>query len=285
MKSLTLTIVIPAYNEESHIKDCLDSIANQEEMPEEVIVVDNNSTDRTSEIAASYPFVRVITEQSQGVLSARNAGFNAANSDIIGRIDAETHLPADWAGKVKELFSDEALSAVSGPVGYHDVPFREIGLFFDKNIRKAVWNIGIKDDAVFLFGGNMALRRSAWLDVKEHVCSRDDIHEDLDLAIHLDQLGRHIRYEKTLTAYTSSRRMKDPTKAFYKYVSANKRTYAVHDIQTPADDLTLFIVLWAKFGVNMIQRAYDPETKQLSLKRFVSGSGAYEARKSPVKFD
>lgn len=48
---LTLTLVIPVFNEEHQIKGCLDAVASQTVMPDEVIVVDNNCTDRTIEIA------------------------------------------------------------------------------------------------------------------------------------------------------------------------------------------------------------------------------------------
>jgi len=280
-KSLTLGIVIPVFNEQDQIKSCLESIANQSVLPDEVIVVDNNSSDNTATIASEYPFVKVVQERQQGVLYARTAGFNAVKSDIIGRIDAETHLKSDWVEQVKRIFEDESISAVSGPVGFHDAPFRKLGLFADKNIRKATWNIGIKDDAVFLFGSNMAMRKKAWNKVKNKVCARKDVHEDIDLAIHLDQIGEIIAFDETLTAMTSSRRMQDSTQDFYRYLQIYKETYAVHGIQSPAVDMTVIVVLSAKFGVNLLQRAYDPKTQQFSIKKFIKGGS--ESRQSPVE--
>ena len=56
MSALTLTIVIPAYNEAANLSSCLDTIASQSIMPGQVIVVDNNSTDQTAEIAERYSF-------------------------------------------------------------------------------------------------------------------------------------------------------------------------------------------------------------------------------------
>src|SRR6266404_9608138 len=103
-KTLTLTIVIPAYNEQGYIKACLDSIKNQSEAPNEVIVVDNNSTDKTVEIARKYSFVKVIHEKRQHQVFAQAAGFNLAKGDIIGRIDADSVLPADWVRKIKAAF-------------------------------------------------------------------------------------------------------------------------------------------------------------------------------------
>ncbi|HEX5448035.1 MAG TPA: glycosyltransferase family A protein, partial [Candidatus Saccharimonadales bacterium] len=114
-KKLTLTIVIPAYNEENYLGACLDSIAEQSVMPDRVIVVDNNSTDKTVEIAKSYDFVRVITETNQHQSFAQATGFDAARSDILGRIDADTVLPVEWVRNVKAHFEREpSLAAITG---------------------------------------------------------------------------------------------------------------------------------------------------------------------------
>src|SRR5262245_36697630 len=91
-----LSIVIIAFNEEKHIGPCLEAIAHQTVAPDEVIVVDNNSTDRTVQIASSYPFIKVIHETEQGMIPARNTGLDAAKGDLLARIDADTRIPPQW---------------------------------------------------------------------------------------------------------------------------------------------------------------------------------------------
>src|SRR5437868_10767389 len=103
-KPLTLSIVIPAYNEENYLKACLDSVAKQSLKPDEVIVVDNNSTDRTVEIAKRYKFVKVLYEKRQHQVFAQATGFNAAKGEILGRIDADSILSPDWAKKIIAAF-------------------------------------------------------------------------------------------------------------------------------------------------------------------------------------
>ena len=115
-KALTLSLIIPAYNEEHHLKDCLDAIAAQTVMPSEVLVIDNNSTDKTVKIAEKYPFVKIIQEPNQGVIYARNTGFNAAKSDIIGRVDAENVVSKNWVEHVLNIFQDETVAGVTGPM-------------------------------------------------------------------------------------------------------------------------------------------------------------------------
>ena len=96
MKPLTLSIIIPAYNEERHLPDCLDAIAKQTVAPYEVIVVNNNSTDRTLEIAEEYDFVKVVKQKEQGLIASRNYGFDKASGELIARLDADSIIDRNW---------------------------------------------------------------------------------------------------------------------------------------------------------------------------------------------
>ena len=84
---LRVTIVIPVHNEADMIGPCLDAVLGQRVAADEVIVVDNNSTDATAERLSAYEGrIRVVHEARQGVQFARTAGFDAASGDVIGRI-------------------------------------------------------------------------------------------------------------------------------------------------------------------------------------------------------
>src|SRR5438105_184501 len=151
-KTLTLTIVIPAYNEENYLANCLESVAQQTVIPSEVIVVDNNSSDKTAQIAPSYSFAKVIKEKNQGVFFAARTGFKAANSDIIGRIDADTVLPSDWVEKVMTNFQNSDVAAVTGPVSYYDMPLPRSNYWFDHLMRKFTYQWA--PNTPFLYGSN-----------------------------------------------------------------------------------------------------------------------------------
>jgi glycosyltransferase involved in cell wall biosynthesis len=231
-KSLTLTIVIPAFNEQDHLKTCLDSIAGQNIMPDEVIVVDNNSSDNTAAVARGYRFVRVIRETKQGVLNARNKGFNAASSDVIARIDADTVLPPRWIEQVKRLMSDNQTDAITGPVNYYDMPFPDSNHKPDHLMRASIYNWSPKSP--FLFGSNMAMRKSAWSATKHSLCTDNYMHEDLDLAVHLFLAGKQIIYSKSLLAGASGRRYNDNPRRFYVYMSMYRQTYLRHGLHSLA---------------------------------------------------
>ena len=200
---MRISVVVPAYNEEKYITRCLVSLTSQEIMPDEIIVVDNNCTDHTIDIAEKFN-VRIVREKKQGMTYARNAGFDNAKFEIIARTDADTQPPNDWILRIKKGFEDKNLGALSGPAYYYRFPpMKELSLlinsFFFKKINKM-----LKHDA--LFGPNMSIRKSAWEKVRNTVCLDNRmVHEDIDLSIHL---GKHtiLRFDTSLAVYTSPRR-------------------------------------------------------------------------------
>lgn len=206
-KPLTLSIVIPAYNEEHHLKACLDAIAKQTVMPDEVIVVDNNSIDATSNVAKSFPFVRMLTESKQGIVFARNLGFDSVKSDLIGRIDSDTILPVNWVERVKEFYGNQAHwdHALTGGGYFYNVALPRVNGWVQGQIAYRIvrLNLGFYS----LWGSNMALPAKVWREVKALTCSRNDIHEDVELGIHLNELGYKIAYKENLRVGVYARRI------------------------------------------------------------------------------
>jgi glycosyltransferase involved in cell wall biosynthesis len=198
MKALTLSIVIPAYNEEHQLEACLDSIAVQTVRPDEVILVDNNSTDTTVRIAKNYPFVKIVTEHRQGIVYARNKGFNTARSCIIGRIDADTVLPIDWVERVKDFYADEEhdVQALTGGGYFYNLIMPRLNGWVQSQFAYR-WNRLITGHYI-LWGSNMALPRDVWRAVRDDVCIDDALHEDLDLAMHITDKGYSVSYKASL---------------------------------------------------------------------------------------
>lgn len=122
---LTISLIIPAYNEEKYIWICLEyALKNAGKYIDEIIVVDNNSTDNTSQIAASYPWVKVVVETKKWTSSARNRWYLEAKWDILAFIDADTHMPAWWAKKIHDKFvRDSKVGVISGPYTFFDLPW------------------------------------------------------------------------------------------------------------------------------------------------------------------
>lgn len=217
-KPLTLSIIIPAYNEENHLPACLDSIAKQTVKPDQVIVVDNNSTDKTCEIAQKYDFVTLVHEKTQGLIAARNKGMNMANGDLLARLDADSIIDKVWVERCMGVFSDnEDAVAITGPGK----------MFIDAHFPRAqslLWtslyhfHATAKMGFHVLWGANMAVTRSLWGEIKNDACVDDEaVHEDQDLSILIHAKGHEIVYVKNLIVSTDGKRFMYLPKALEYY--------------------------------------------------------------------
>lgn len=234
----TLSIVIPAYNEEDTIRSCVLAAINQTVPAEEIIVVDNRSTDQTPEILAELiaqnpeaPIRVLRQDKEQGISPTRNFGFDAAQGDIIGRIDSDSVLEPNWSENVKKLFTDPKVHAATGPVIYYDMPLRRYMARADDSARKAIYRL--TTSYKFLFGTNMALRKSVWEAVRGEVCLDVDVDmfEDIDLSVHVYDAGFNTVYSSDMVAGMSARRIDDTPRDFLDYVGRFDRTYRRHGIR------------------------------------------------------
>ena len=86
---MKITVIIPAYNGEKYIAQCIENMLCQTHKDLEIIVVNDGSTDRTAEIAARYTAVKLINQKNQGLSVARNSGIDAATGDYIHFMDVD----------------------------------------------------------------------------------------------------------------------------------------------------------------------------------------------------
>jgi glycosyltransferase involved in cell wall biosynthesis len=213
------------------------------------------------------PGVTVLKEPRQGKVYARTTALDAARGDIIGRIDADTILPRDWSQTVHELFKDNNIDAVSGRAKYHDTALPWLVDAADHFFRKRLaYELR---ETLFLQGANMAIRRTAWQAVKPWLCADNRrIHEDFDIAIHLQQQGRVVAYEDRLVASLSLRCMDVSLPFFISYVRMNPHTYAVHDVPHYRRMYPVIgAVMIAFLPARTLFRGHNPKTGKFSLAR------------------
>ncbi|WP_203868837.1 glycosyltransferase [Plantactinospora endophytica] len=223
-----VSIVVPVHNEEEAIGPCLDTILRQTTPADEVIVVDNASTDATRDRLAGYADrIVLLTEPRLGVLAARDRGFMAATGDVIGRIDADTRLPPYWVEEVRRLFADDTVAAVTGPVTYYDIRLPAALNTVDLVLRRA-WTLPNRQRLDWVFGANMAVRARAWHAVRADLCDDRRYHEDLDLGIHLHRAGHRVLFASRLWAGTSARRFRSRPADFWAYLRMTDGCYASH---------------------------------------------------------
>jgi glycosyltransferase involved in cell wall biosynthesis len=201
----SISVVIPSYNDAVMLETALTALAGQLRPADEVIVVDNASTDATASVARAGG-ARVISEPVRGIWPAAAAGYDAASGDIIARLDADSVPPGDWVMRLAEAFSTSPkVDAITGPGTFYDagpVTVKLGGLLYIGGYFRAV---GLWLGHPPLFGSNFAMRRELWQEVRGRVHRNlVDVHDDLDLSFHLPA-GAVVVYQPTLRVGISAR--------------------------------------------------------------------------------
>lgn len=197
-----ISVIIPTFNEEENIAQCLVSLSHQS-MPRseyEIIVVDGGSKDATCEIAKKYADL-VFIQTSKKVGGARNDGVMAAKGDIIATTDADCILPPHWIKRIADDFKDPAIVQVYGPV----YPIEEgIGNQFSLFLANMFSRIGYYSKTFFYtLGCNTAFRKDAFVSAGMYRCI--DAGDDLEIAMRLKDRGS-IFFDERLKVGFSMRR-------------------------------------------------------------------------------
>jgi len=202
-----ISVVIPAYNEEQNIKRCLEGFVHQKTTQEfEVILVDNNSTDRTVEVGREFEKkipLRIIEEKEKGRGHARAAGFKAAKGDIILSTDADAIVPSTWIEDMAQAFEDPTVAAVTGTGKMIDASgFKNTLATFTLPLAMHLYALLHRHH--WLSGFNFGIRK----DIYEKSGGFKAINglEDIDLGFRVRKIGK-IRY-KPIWVYMSGRRFK-----------------------------------------------------------------------------
>jgi glycosyltransferase involved in cell wall biosynthesis len=157
---LRFSVVVPAYNEAAFVGATLKALQHQDFSGQyEIIVVDNNSSDDTAAIAASYG-VTVVSEPVAGVCQARQRGAAQARGEILVSTDADTVQPPDWLSRIDRQFrcADDVV-AVGGPCRFSN-PSWWAGFFPQLLFWMVATVFSWTGRVVYISATNTAVRRS-----------------------------------------------------------------------------------------------------------------------------
>ena len=206
---MKLSIIIPAYNEEDYIGDCLDSVLREikgKSYAIEVVVVNNASTDGTREIVLKFPDVRLVDETEKGLPKARQRGLLEAQGEFLAYIDADTRLHSQWLPTIeKKLYPDKNIACYSGPYKYYDgSAYHRITLEFLWKLSAPLtyWLVGY-----MVLGGNFVARRDALIAMGGFDTNIKFYGEDTDIARRISKFGKAV-FDMKFFIYSSSRRFK-----------------------------------------------------------------------------
>ena len=205
-----LSVIVCAHNEARFLSACLHSLLAQTRVPDEILVVNNASTDETRAVAQQIPHVRVVDEPRKGLVVARETGRRAATGDILVYLDADCRAPLTWLERVERRFLDSPdLLALSGPYRYYDWDWwgRLLIRAYDFTLAPATQLLVkyILRIGTIFYGGNFAVRAEA-LDAIGGFDTSIEFHgEDTNVGRRLLAIGR-VEICHDCYLFTSARR-------------------------------------------------------------------------------
>jgi glycosyltransferase involved in cell wall biosynthesis len=197
------SIVIPCYNEADYLAATVSSLRAQTYTGSyEIIVVDNNCTDETADIARALG-ARVVVETNRGVCWARQKGAEESTGDIVISADADTTYAPDWLVRIDRSFgTDDGIALVAGPCRYVAGPWwgRAYARLLFGGVNLVYRMTG---RTLYVTATNIAFRRRYWHGYDVNLTQGGD---ELDLLRQLRARGRVV-YDHTNPTFTSSRRL------------------------------------------------------------------------------
>jgi len=197
-----ISVVIPTYNEEENIAQCLVSLRHQTVLrgEYEIIVVDGGSTDHTIEIAKKYAD-KIFIQTSKKVGGARNDGIMAANGEIVGTTDADCIIPPNWIETIRRGFVNKDVVQLYGPVYPIEESMKNsISLFFANTFSRIGYYTKI---FYYTLGCNTAFRKEPF--IKAGMYLSVDAGDDLEIALRMKKVGK-VKFDGAMKVGFSMRR-------------------------------------------------------------------------------
>lgn len=199
-RPLSVSLAIPCFNADSYIQSALDSIYSQTVAPDEIIIVNDGSTDKTTEVLRQHSTLKVINHQDNlGIAGSRNSALVAACGDIIVFMDADGIADPQFIEKLLTGYSDDRVGGVGGK------GIEAIQNTFSDRWRKEVlfqhWGKLTCKDVPFLFGLCSSYRKSALKDVNGFDQIFKTSGEDMDVGFRLHEAGYTLSYYPEAKVY------------------------------------------------------------------------------------
>ncbi|MFA4853727.1 MAG: glycosyltransferase family 2 protein [Candidatus Omnitrophota bacterium] len=190
---MKISLCIPCFNSEKTLGACLEGALHQSMPADEILVIDDGSTDMTAAIAGKYPVKIIKHAKNMGLAAARNTAIKNTDAEFIASLDSDCKPDKDW---LKYLVGRINLSNVAGAGGR----VVETGASSIFDIWRSVhmqqhWGERRKTNPPFLFGSNTLFRKAALISAGFYDDNYRNNFEDVDISRRLRKTGYNLVYE------------------------------------------------------------------------------------------
>lgn len=218
---MKISILIPCHNEEKSIKKCVESCLNQSRKADEIVVVNDSSTDNSLKILKSFgKKIKIINNISKGNKSyAQERGLKFIKGDVFVSTDGDTVLHEDFIKNIEKDFKDRKVAAVGGYVKSQKYNWLTLVRAYDYAIGQNIHKLAqSKLNYMFVIPGAAGAFRTKIF--KKYInFDHDTLTEDLDFTYKLHQQGFKIIYDTNAVVYTQ-----DPSNV-RSYINQMRRWY------------------------------------------------------------
>jgi glycosyltransferase involved in cell wall biosynthesis len=178
---MDISVVVPVYNVERYVEDCIKALLSQSYPSDryEIIMVDNNSTDRSRDIVMQYPRIKLLSEKKQGDFAARNRGIAEAKGAVIAFTDSDCAPSTDWLQCIAAAMPSSGVGIVLGSLQFaSDSPI--LSMLADYESEKAAYVFSSNTKKIYYgYTNNMAVRRALF----DRLGSFPEIYRNSDVVL------------------------------------------------------------------------------------------------------
>jgi GT2 family glycosyltransferase len=185
------TVAVPCYNGAQYVGRTIESLLAQSRLADEILVVDDGSTDDSVEIIRRYPVRLVRHEQNKGLATARNTAIAEATGDILAFLDVDAFADPDWLKVLLTGYDDPQIGGVGGQgieSNVHSLADRWRQAHASQN------HGSVPRDVEHLYGLCMSFRSNALRKVGGFNVAFRTNGEDMDVGLRLNAAGFRLRY-------------------------------------------------------------------------------------------
>ena len=232
-KNQKISVYVPVYNGENTIELCIKSLLIQSKVFDEIIVVNDASTDSTAEILKKFKGIKVINNKSNlGLSKSRNIAFNECKYDLVANVDSDIVLDEKWLEQILVKLKENEIVFIGG-----NTKEKYLNNIFNKwrnDYYKLSWGETDIINPPFIYGSNSIQFKSLWKEVKGYDESMKSAGDDVDYCNRIKQLNKYKIFYKSdaISYHLQNDNLKSLANRVWRYHSSGYKIRKISLIRT-----------------------------------------------------